>query len=69
MQLATTIGMLDIQAFGKHPSKSMVNPRENANAITLKSLKKLEELPKVPTNRNSKKRSTQEEKSKNKEHE
>ena len=41
-QLATTVGMLESQGSGKFSSQIVVNPRENASAITLRSGKELE---------------------------
>ena len=41
-QMASTISQLQSRDSGKLPSQTIVNPRENANAITLKSGKQLE---------------------------
>ena len=40
-QMATTISQLQSRDSGKLPSQTIVNPRENANAITLRSGKQL----------------------------
>lgn len=44
-QLATIVGRLDVQASSKLPYQTVVNPRENINAIIIKSGMQLEELP------------------------
>ena len=36
-QMATTISRLEAQSSGKLPSQTVVNPRENASAIVLRS--------------------------------
>ena len=41
-QMASTISQLQSKDSGKLPSQTIVNPRENANAITLRSGKQLE---------------------------
>ena len=41
-QLATTVSKLSAQGSGKLPSQTIVNPKENASVITLKSGKQLE---------------------------
>ena len=41
-QMATTISQLEAQSLGKLPSQTVVNPRENANAIVLGSGKEVE---------------------------
>ena len=46
-QLATTMGKLESQSSGKLPSQSLVNPKENVSAITLRSGKQLEETSEV----------------------
>ena len=43
-QLATTVSKLSAQGSGKLPSQTIVNPKENASVITLKSGKQLEPL-------------------------
>ena len=40
-QMATTIGRLEAQSLGKLPSQTVVNPRENASAVILRSGKKV----------------------------
>ena len=44
--MASTISQLQSRDSGKLPSQTIVNPRENANAITLRSGKQLETLQK-----------------------
>ena len=46
-QMATTIGQLEVQSSGKLPSQTIVNPRENASAIILRSGKEVEILVKA----------------------
>ena len=46
-QMATAISQLEAQSSGKLPSQTVVNPRENASAIILRSGKKVEILEKV----------------------
>ena len=41
-QMATAISQLDAQSLGKLPSQMIVNPRENASAIVLRSGKEVE---------------------------
>ena len=41
-QMASIISQLQLRDSGKLPSQTIVNPRENANAITLRSGKQLE---------------------------
>jgi hypothetical protein len=41
-QMATTISQLEAQSLGKLPSQTIVNPRENASAIVLRSDKEVE---------------------------
>ena len=41
-QMATAISQLDVQSSGKLPSQMIVNPRENASAIVLRSGKEIE---------------------------
>ena len=41
-QMATTISWLEAQSLGKLPSQMVVNPRENASAIILRSGKEVE---------------------------
>ncbi|XP_019158165.1 PREDICTED: uncharacterized protein LOC109154882 [Ipomoea nil] len=41
-QLATTVSRLESQSSGKLPSQTVVNPRENASAIVLRSGKEIE---------------------------
>ena len=41
-QMALTISQLQSRDSGKLPFQTIMNPRENANAITLKSEKQLE---------------------------
>ena len=41
-QMAITINRLDAQSLGKLPSQTVVNPRENASAIVLRSGKEVE---------------------------
>ena len=40
--MATAISRLEAQSSGKLPSQTIVNPRENASAIVLRSGKKVE---------------------------
>ncbi|XP_031272549.1 uncharacterized protein LOC116131037 [Pistacia vera] len=47
-QLATTVGRLEAQGSRKLPSQSLVNPRENVSAITLRSGRQLEGTHKKP---------------------
>ena len=42
-QLATTVGRLEAQGSGKLPSQTVINPKENASAISLRSGKTLDE--------------------------
>ncbi|XP_031254321.1 uncharacterized protein LOC116112302 [Pistacia vera] len=42
-QMATAISSLEAQVGGKLPSQTVVNPKENVNAVTLRSGKKVEE--------------------------
>ncbi|KAL5565104.1 hypothetical protein UlMin_028268 [Ulmus minor] len=42
-QLATTMGRLEAQGFDKLPSQTVINPKENASAISLRSGKILDE--------------------------
>ena len=46
-QMATAISRLEAQSLGKLPSKTVVNPRENASAIVLRSGKEVEILVKA----------------------
>ena len=41
-QMATVISRLEVQSLGKLPSQTVVNPRENASAIVLRSGKEVE---------------------------
>ena len=41
-QMATAISRLEAQSLGKLPSQTVVNPRENASAIVLRSGKEVE---------------------------
>lgn len=41
-QLASIVTRIEAQAFGKFPSQTVINPRENASAVTLRSVKQLE---------------------------
>ena len=41
-QMATAISRLEVQSSGKLPSQMIVNPRENASAIILRSGKEVE---------------------------
>ena len=41
-QMATVISRLEVQSSGKLPSQTVVNPRENASAIILRSGKDVE---------------------------
>jgi len=41
-QMATSISQLEAQSLGKLPSQTVVNPRENASAIVLRSGKEVE---------------------------
>ena len=41
-QMATAISRLEAQSSGKLPFQTIVNPRENASAIILKSGKEIE---------------------------
>ncbi|KAL5570305.1 hypothetical protein UlMin_026880 [Ulmus minor] len=47
-QLATTVGRLKAQGSGKLPSQTVINPKENASAISLRSGKILDEAHKKP---------------------
>ena len=47
-QLATVVNRLESQGSGKLPSQSVVNPRQNVSAITLRSGKELKKS-EVPT--------------------
>ncbi|KAL5554371.1 hypothetical protein UlMin_041772 [Ulmus minor] len=47
-QLATTVGRLEAQGSGKLPSQTVINPKENASAISLRSGKTLDEAHKEP---------------------
>jgi hypothetical protein len=47
-QMATSISQLEAQSSGKLPSQTIVNPRENASAIVLRSGKKVEISVKAP---------------------
>ncbi|XP_031253581.1 uncharacterized protein LOC116111551 [Pistacia vera] len=47
-QLATTLGRLEAHGSRKLPSQPLVNPRENASAITLRSGRQLEKTHKKP---------------------
>ena len=40
-QLATSIGKLEAQSSGKLPSQTIINPRENVSAISLRSERKI----------------------------
>ncbi|KAM7518534.1 hypothetical protein LguiB_017496 [Lonicera macranthoides] len=42
-QLATIVSRLESQRSGKLPSQTVVNPRQDASAITLRSGKELKE--------------------------
>ena len=42
-QLVTTVSRLEAQGYGRLPSQTVMNPRENVSAITLRSGKVLEE--------------------------
>ena len=44
-QLATTVGILESRGSGKLPSQTIVNPRENASAITLRNGTQLDTPP------------------------
>ena len=41
-QLATAVGKLEAQSSGKLPSQPIINPRENASSISLRSGKEVE---------------------------
>ena len=41
-QLATSIGKLEAQSSGKFPSQTIINPRENVSAISLRSGREIE---------------------------
>ena len=41
-QLASIVTRIEAQAFGKFPSQIIINPRENASPVTLRSVKQLE---------------------------
>ena len=41
------MGMLEAQGFGNLPSKPLVEPKENVNAITLRNGKQLDETPRA----------------------
>ena len=45
--MATAISQLEAQSLGKLPSQTIVNPRENASAIVLRSGKEVEILVKA----------------------
>lgn len=45
-QLASTVGKLEAQGSGKLPLQTIVNLRENASFVMLRSGKQLEEAPK-----------------------
>ncbi|KAL5571230.1 hypothetical protein UlMin_020827 [Ulmus minor] len=47
-QLETTVGRLEAQRSGKLPSKTLINPKENVSAISLRSGKQLDEAHKKP---------------------
>ncbi|KAL5559707.1 hypothetical protein UlMin_035918 [Ulmus minor] len=47
-QLAITVGRLEAQGSGKLPSQTVINPKENASAISLRSGKILDEAHKKP---------------------
>ncbi|KAL5564394.1 hypothetical protein UlMin_027558 [Ulmus minor] len=47
-QLATTVGRLEAQGSGKLSSQIVINPKENASAISLRSGKQLDEAYKKP---------------------
>ncbi|KAL5554722.1 hypothetical protein UlMin_042123 [Ulmus minor] len=47
-QLATTVGKLEAQGSGKLPSQTVINSKENASAISLRSGKILDEAHKKP---------------------
>ncbi|KAL5554372.1 hypothetical protein UlMin_041773 [Ulmus minor] len=47
-QLATTVGTLEAQGSGKLPSQTVINPKENASTISLRSGKILDEAHKKP---------------------
>ena len=47
--MATAISQLEAQSLGKLPSQTIVNPRENASAIILRSGKEVEILVKAAT--------------------
>lgn len=53
-QLTTTVGRLEIQAFGKLHSQTVRNLKENVNDINLKSNKELDESKQVFKNVESK---------------
>ena len=46
-QMAIAISRLEAQSSGKSPSQTVVNPRENASAIVLRSGKEVEILAKA----------------------
>ena len=46
-QMATAISRLEVLSSGKLPSQTVLNPRENASAIILRSGKEVEILAKV----------------------
>ncbi|KAL5583464.1 hypothetical protein UlMin_015906 [Ulmus minor] len=47
-QIATTVGRLEAQGSGMLPSQTVINPKENASAISLRSGKILDEAYKKP---------------------
>ncbi|KAL5564396.1 hypothetical protein UlMin_027560 [Ulmus minor] len=47
-QLATTVGRLEAQGSGKLSSQIVINPKENASAVSLRSGKQLDEAHKKP---------------------
>lgn len=50
-KLATTVGKLESRDSGKLPPQSIINPKQNVNAVTLRSGKQLKELVKlIPNN-------------------
>ena len=48
-QLATTMSRLESQVYGRLPSQSEVNPKQNASAVILRSGKELQEPSKKVT--------------------
>ena len=48
-QLANAVGRLEAQGLGKLSSQTVINPKKNVSAITLRQGKQLDEVPKKVT--------------------